>query len=96
MPILDYWSVIIPGGCERFAPPTSPAVALTGQVRGDARFPDGSRVVTSRVLEIDVDRGTARTGRSLYRLGEPSPRFLDWTRVRGHRIADFTRGAPRA
>jgi len=54
-------------------------------------------VITSRVLELDLRRGRARTRRTEYRLGSPSRLFTRWARERGHALADYPRApAPAA
>lgn len=44
---------------------------LFGQVYDDHRWPDGTEIVTSRVVEWDSETKTARTKNTGYILGEP-------------------------
>lgn len=44
---------------------------LRGQIYGDPRFPDGSPIITSRVVEYDKATGRARTKNANYELGKP-------------------------
>lgn len=49
----------------------SPDVCLIGYVFNDDRFHDGSMITTSRVIELDLDKGCAITkSGTRYELGE--------------------------
>jgi hypothetical protein len=91
IPLLDRWALLVPSGARLLATPRAPVLVLTGVIHGDARFPDGAAIVTSRVLELDHAAGHARTRTTRYRLGRPSRLFRRWLRDRGHVITEFAR-----
>jgi hypothetical protein len=93
-PILEDWAPLVPAGRRMLAMPDSEVVVLTGTLFGDPRFPDGTCVVTSCVVELDPDGGIARTGSTRYRLGSPSCVFRRWMEEHGHLLADFARRVP--
>ena len=93
-PILEDWAPLVPAGRRLLALPDSEVVVLTGTIFGDRRFPDGTCVVTSCVVEFDPAGGTARTRSTRYRLGSPSDVFHRWLDEHGHRVEDFARRAP--
>jgi len=93
-PILEDWAPLVPTGRRLLALPDSEVVVLTGTLFGDGRFPDGTCVVTSCVIELDPVGGTARTRSTRYRLGSPSDVFGRWMDEHGHRLEDFARRAP--
>ena len=93
-PILEDWAPLVPAGRRLLALPDSEDVVLTGTVFGDRRFPEGTCVVTSCVVELDPVGGTARTRSTHYRLGSPSDVFHRWMDAHGHRLEDFARRAP--
>jgi hypothetical protein len=92
-PILEDWAPLVPAGRRLLAMPDSEVVVLTGTLFGDPRFPDGTCVVTSCVVELDPVAGLARTGSTRYRLGSPSGVFRRWMEEHGHRLVDFARRA---
>jgi hypothetical protein len=93
-PILEDWAPLVPAGRRMLAMPDSEDVVLTGTLFGDRRFPDGTCVVTSCVVELDPVGGIARTGSTRYRLGGPSCVFRRWMEEHGHLLADFVRRVP--
>ncbi|HKA28519.1 MAG TPA: hypothetical protein VKH82_04020 [Candidatus Binatia bacterium] len=93
-PILEDWALLVPAGRRMLAMPDSEVVVLTGTLFGDRRFPDGTCVVTSCVVELDPAGGIARTGSTRYRLGSPSCVFRRWMEEHGHLLADFVRRVP--
>ena len=96
LPILHRWALLVPSNRRLLATPDAPAVVLVGVVRGDPRFPDGAAIVTSCVLELDPQRGFARTRATRYRLGTPSPLFLRRLHELGYAVEAFARLAPEA
>jgi hypothetical protein len=93
-PILEDWAPLVPAGRRLLALPDSEVIVLTGTLFGDRRFPDGTCVVTSCVVELDPVGGMARTGSTRYRLGSPSGVFQRWMDEHGHGLVDFERRAP--
>lgn len=93
-PILEGWALLVPAGRRLLAMPDSEVVVLTGALFGDRRFPDGTCVVTSWVVELDPVGGMALTRGTRYLLGRPSQLFARWASEHGHRLADFVRHAP--
>jgi hypothetical protein len=53
-----------------------------GNVLVGIRKSDGKQVETSRV--VSVDGCLARTLNSVYRLGDPSPTYLEWLQAQGY------------
>ena len=60
MPRLENWTVADFDGGR----------VLRGDIYNDGRFEDGTYIITSQILNLDVRKMTARTLNSLYILGE--------------------------
>jgi len=51
---------------------------LSGKVSGHHKIEDGHEIVTSPIIDINFDENRAETLNTLYTLGEPDPKWLDW------------------
>ncbi len=45
--------------------------SLVGDVYDDNRFPDGKRVITTRLVSINFEENSAKTENTTYQLGAP-------------------------
>jgi hypothetical protein len=66
LPVLTDWE-LEPGYSAELG---SVCYVLTGTISNDSRFPDGRRIITSRVVVLDNESGIARTRNTLYKLGK--------------------------
>ena len=76
-PRLDNWEVVI-WQEDPFKAPEQCPIVLSGTVIGHPKLPDGSKISTSSVLFIDLDKNEAGTKSRKYSLGDPNPGFLDY------------------
>jgi hypothetical protein len=78
MPKLDNWSITSREVYEDpYIPPELMSKHLQGTVSGNPEFPDGSHIITSRIVAVYGRTVVTRTGSS-YTLGEPDPSFVEW------------------
>tara|TARA_B100001059_G_C17568376_1_gene443673 strand:+ start:114 stop:461 length:348 start_codon:yes stop_codon:yes gene_type:complete len=83
-PIIENWCVAVgPKPTEALFE----CVFLTGNVYGDARFPPGYGIVTSRLRWANDKMASTARG-SVYRLGTPSEEYLQYRE--GHGLGPIT------
>ena len=80
---LESWATCRPKFCDPYAAPEIAGLSLRGTATGHPRKPDGSRVITSRIVEVRGRVVKTESG-NYYRLGEPSEAFLAF--VGGERL----------
>lgn len=90
-PTLTAWSVCRLDLDAPFRAPELGAYGLSGVVTGHPRRADGTRVQTSRIVQ--VDGSTVATRNTVYLLADPDPEWLAWLAEQGYRYdpADPTR-----
>ena len=88
MPRLENWSVCALPPDPYTAPELWTSV-LNGNVYGNKRFNDRTRVNTSSVKEINTITMKAQTRNTLYELGEPDPDFVKYLNEKGYSIHDY-------
>ena len=79
---LENWSTT--GFNDPYQPPELQTLRLQGQVYGHHVFEDGERIGTSDM--VSVDGNTVTTRNSVYTLGQPDPKFVEWCRENGHHV----------
>lgn len=57
--------------------------AISGTVEGDGKFPNGKRIITSRIVKMDFDKMVVQTRNSVYALEK-----LDKIKLIEHTFAD--------
>lgn len=80
-PRLESWTLVRAGSVA--------GLALAGQIYGDQRFAPGHAVVTTRLVDIDLQEGQAFTRHTKYRLGQPSPTLLAWLEDTGQTLDEL-------
>lgn len=79
---LENWSLTLdPTEVDPYTPPEllNPVIRLQGEVHDHPSFDDGSRVTTSRVIELDLENlREARTKQTTYKLGSPDPEWVKY------------------
>ena len=80
---------------KKFKPYQAPELAtwrLCGTVTGHYSLPDGSKVTTSEVVEMNVGEHRAVTKNGThYVLGRPSSDWRKWCAKEGYKLADYNR-----
>jgi hypothetical protein len=71
---LEKWAVVFLNADPYKAPELQQA-SLMGEAHGHPRFPDGSKITTSRPKSVEGRRVTTSSG-SVYVLGEPDPEWV--------------------
>lgn len=71
---LENWCIITRTG-NPFQAPETGTVCMVGEVFGDSRFPDGSRVTTGTLMKLDLENMVMETKRTIYELGEMAEAF---------------------
>jgi len=79
---LENWSVT--GSDDPYQPPECQTRRLRGEVFGHPKFVDGEHITTSSV--VSAGSGTVTTRNSVYMLGEPNPKYVEWCRENGHHV----------
>lgn len=74
--ILECWSVT-QKECDPYVPPEARNVYLQGSVFGHPKFPDGTFIRTSHIVDVD-DRMVTTARGSVYTLGAVSQEYLEW------------------
>jgi len=81
--LINFWSVGRNVGDAYMAPERLPEV-LTGEVFGHPRKKNGTRVITSAIVDIP-EPGLVRTrSGTLYKLGEPALEYIKYLRDIGY------------
>jgi len=90
MPRLENWS-IVSTNISPYAAPELASPKLEGNIYDDekGRFPDGSYVLTSRIVEFDSENMVAQTRNTKYILGEMSKEFQSYLDGSGHKLSDY-------
>lgn len=76
---LENWSVQT---TNPYLPLEASKAYLAGDVYGHPKYPDGHRILTSRPIKVDGRVITTYSG-SVYELGEPDPKYLEWMNKNG-------------
>jgi len=79
---LENWSITC--SADPYRPPERQTRQLRGEVYGHPRRPDGEHIRTSSI--VSAGGGTVTTRNSVYTLGEPDPKFVEWCRENGHHV----------
>jgi hypothetical protein len=74
--MLKNWAVVSSG--DNYAAPETVTKYLTGNVFGHPNFEDGTQVDTSRLVELDVENGVAKTISRIYRLGNMKDEYATY------------------
>lgn len=84
MRTLENWSMTcIKAG--PFSPPEAGEYRLQGEAYGNPRFEDGKSVCTSAIMSVGGRRVETSSG-SVYILGKPSEKYIEWCREQGCHI----------
>ena len=89
-PKLENWYLTV--NSDPYTPPEAASISLVGEVydHPDERHYDGKPVRTSRVTELDLKNGVAKTMNTTYELGEPDKEWLAWLQENGYgKIQEF-------
>ena len=78
---LENWST---RGLNNYQPPERQTIRIQGAVYDHPTRPDGQHITTSSV--VNVEDGKVTTRNSVYTLGEPDPKFVEWCRENGHHV----------
>lgn len=87
MPRLEKWGAARTSDYDPYLPPECSTWILSGEVYANPRFPDGDRIITSKIVEfmVEDDLVTAITASgTVYILGEPDPKFIETLAAKGH------------
>ncbi len=79
MPRLENWSII--GDCRLvYQVPECQGKQLNGEIYNDEsdRFKDGERIVTTRIIDLDLIGSVAKTRNTKYILGKMSDEYAGW------------------
>lgn len=94
LPVLGNWSVQV-WTPDPYKPPETGIYVLSGKIYGDRRekFKDneGERIITSKLIEFNIQKKLARTNNSIYRLADIDPEWLKWLEENGHKLEDFNK-----
>ena len=90
MPILENWSIIRDNNDPYLAPELR-TTRLNGDVFNDEkmRFENGTNISTSRLKELNIKNGYARTLNTTYVLGKVSEEFQNFMNDNGYKIEDY-------
>lgn len=90
MPILENWSIIRDNNDPYLAPELR-TIRLNGEIFDDEkmRFENGTNVSTSKLNEINIKEGYARTSNTTYILGKVSEEFQKFMDDNGYKIEDY-------
>jgi hypothetical protein len=83
MIILKNWRTITTEEVNEYTPPELIFLKLQGDVYGHPRsdLADGENVITSRIVELDVEKRVAKTySGHWYKLDSPDKKWLQWLR----------------
>ena len=83
MPKLSNWSVVN-SNQNPYQAPEQGSPSLRGTVTGHNSVPDGTDVVTSRLIMLDIDNCKGVTCNTTYELSNPSINWLDWVDQNGY------------
>ena len=79
---LENWSVT--GSADLYTPPERQSRRLQGEVYDNPKFEDGERIYTSLIMVVDGN--VISTRNSVYTLGEPDPKYVEWCQENGHHV----------
>ena len=90
MPILENWSIIRDNNDPYLAPELR-TIRLNGDIFDDEqmRFENGTNVSTSKLKELNIKKGYARTLNTTYVLGKVSEEFQKFMDDNGYKIEDY-------
>lgn len=78
---LENWSVVTR---DPYSPPEY-GIYLAGSVYGHATRPDGQKITTSRIVEVNGRKVTTASG-SIYEVGEVNPEYAKYLLEQGKPI----------
>lgn len=78
MPRLENWSIV--GDFNPYQAPECRVRQLNGEIYDDemGRFEDGRRIISSRIMELDIINNFAQTRNTKYILGKMSDDYAEW------------------
>ncbi len=74
---LEQWLVDYTDTDDGYIAPEAKHRSLVGTIYGHPRRPDGDKIRTSRIVNVDGRRVTTGSG-TVYELGEVHPEYLKW------------------
>ena len=80
---LENWSVVS-HPWSPYQPPELATIQIHGEVYGNPRFFDGEPITTSTVQ--DVIGNQVHTLNSVYELGQPSAKYIQWCKDNNHSL----------
>ncbi len=85
-PRLDDWYLTIEN--DPFKAPEQQTTFAAGAVSNhtNSKFKDGKHIVTSRVIELNVEDKFLRTRNTRYDLGEPKEEWLEWLKENSYKL----------
>lgn len=94
MPMLQNWfpTLIHAMFGEVFVDPTEGIFCVAGEIYGDekGRFEDGTYIWTSRCSNgINYDDHSVQTRNTLYKLGKPHEKYIQWCKEKGVDCSKF-------
>jgi hypothetical protein len=79
---IENWTMV--SNLDPYKPPEMQVARLQGFAYGHPRFEDGTFITTSRLIDLDIPNGSAKTSSgSDYVLGQPSADWIDWLKENG-------------
>lgn len=72
---IENWFVTRLG--DMYTSPEMSSMLIHGEVYGNPKFIDGTYINTSRVITVEGNKITTRSG-SVYELGIPNPEYVQW------------------
>jgi len=88
MPKLENWSVcVLPS--NMYQAPELWTSALIGEIYGSDKFEDGDRITMSKIKELNPILNTARVGDTLYTLGKPDSKFVEYLESKGYSLNNY-------
>ena len=80
---LEKWSIKLDTDSDYYRAPETRAKYLSGLTEGHPRKEDGSEVLTSRLLDLNLETGFAETRNTVYQLGSPNPEWVEFLKQQG-------------
>lgn len=76
----ENWSIQVHLG--QYRPPRliSSTIYLCGNIYGHEHVPNGRRIKSAKLVEIDIRDRIAHTTDAVYRLGRPDKWYVEWLR----------------
>lgn len=72
---IENWAIV---STNPYQAPEVSSKKLSGKIYGDERFLDGSQIITSALVDVDIQNKTAKTQNTEYELGAVSEEYENY------------------